>query len=78
MSEEEENFQSKHVDASVRVGKGARIRNSAVGQGASVSFRKVSPWVVGALMVAIVGGVIANAIWSWWPHALNVLMKGKP
>ena len=71
--------QPPQIDASVRVGKGAQIKSSAIGAGAHVTQpSRNRTFAVGAVVLAVVAGVVSNEITPWVSHVFNLLTKGKP
>jgi hypothetical protein len=62
------------TDQSVRVGSGARVVGSAIGSGASVSNQSQRPGQIrlGAILLAVVVGIVSNVIYGWFPWLINL------
>jgi hypothetical protein len=65
-----------NLDASVRIGKGAKLDRSAVGMGARVTLPPSRTISFGTFIFAITTGVVSNMIFGWWPHFLRIFLHG--
>lgn len=70
----EDDPNATRIDSSVHIGDKAIVRDSAVGAGASHVSRD-SAVGLGAFILAVLAGLISNAIWGWWPYIVK-LLKG--